>query len=462
MTTAAPAPVAPGPKGAPPRTAPRPAKRHPSDQRDRESSDPVANGGPALAFLAVLQGVPKTVAPTPDHGSSTIPAASAKTGPATGPVVAPALPSGQRATAAGSIGARGTSRPATTHASTPEAGSETSPAGAGAPNRPSAAPAATPGQRATAIPNPLAVAAGGEPPGARSRGTGTTSTDPKPTAPSSLGAVARTGVPAATAIAGLGGAATGQGQAHTASGERAPSGSSAHPVRPVPPRPSDPSNGTSAATRGPTGPIAPGVAGVAAWDRTTSPDHTSGDGKKAVTGSGGLLGTGTPRSAAGVTPNPAAGPIPPSGGNAPSDLTQTVPAQVIQQLIEQPPRPNTTVVLRLDPPMLGSVVLRVVAGGGNRIRLHFGVDDPSVGDALTGGLARLESALRAQGLSPEGLSVGLNNTQLGGGPAGQSGQESPRSLAGPRDRGTTIGIQPSSEPVSVARTNGGRYIDYLL
>ncbi|HLH28002.1 MAG TPA: flagellar hook-length control protein FliK [Acidimicrobiales bacterium] len=142
-----------------------------------------------------------------------------------------------------------------------------------------------------------------------------------------------------------------------------------------------------------------------------------------------------------------------------------MPSQVIQQLIERPPRPNTTVVLRLDPPLLGSVVLRVIAGDGNRIRLHFGVDDPRVGDALTAGLGRLESALRAQGLSPQGLSVGLNNTQLGGGPPGQSGQDAPPTFGGrPAGGGSgAIEVAPTAgEPASLVRANGGRYIDYLL
>ena len=466
MTTAAPAPVAPGPKGAPPRTAPRPSKRNPSDQHHQESPDSVANGGPALAFLAILQNVPKTVTPTLDHGSPPSQAAGTKTGPAVGMVVAPARPSGQPATepidvsgvAAGPLGAGGASTSAATRAGTSETASKTNRAGAGAPNRPQVEPAPTPGQPAMAALSAPAAIAGGEPPNARSRGAGPESSDAKPTVPTQ----SATGARSAPVAAVPGGAATGQGQAQTASGERAPFGPPATPGRPAAARPGDAST-ISPTTGGSVGTIAPNVAaGAPAWDRTKSPDHTQGDGKKAATGSDGIGGTGSSQGTAAVTTDLAAGPAASSVGNTPAELAQTVPTQVIQQLLQPPPRANTTVVLRLDPPMLGSVVLRVVAGGGNRIRLHFEVDDPSVGDALTGGLGRLESALRAQGLSPEGLSVGLNNTQLGSGPSGQSGQESPRSFAGPRDRGTTLGIQPSSDPVSAVRANGGRYIDYLL
>lgn len=160
---------------------------------------------------------------------------------------------------------------------------------------------------------------------------------------------------------------------------------------------------------------------------------------------------------------PATAGSPPSPSGAP-DVSRPVPAQVLQQIAAQPLALGTTVVIRLDPPLLGNVVLRVVAGDGKRIRLHFQVDEPEVGDALASSLGKLESALRAQGLNPEGLSVGLATAQTAGDP---SGQPDPRPFAAqashssPRSAHLAPDRAPADPPRPV-RIGGGRYIDFLL
>lgn len=473
MTTAAPASTAPGPKSAPPRTAARPAKRQPSDQRDHESKDPLATVSPALAFLAVLQSLTGTVAPTINHGSSTSLTAGPKAGGTATPVVALGKASGQPATASETTITSGAA--ASPHQTDGGAVSVSTPIGppgamprasqAGAAgqtsNRPSVVPASASIVPTAAVAGQQAAGDGARPVAATIRPPGNGSAAPKQPAPPS--GVAPAGGPPPPVAAGPASAATGQGPAQTPPGQRAPTGAVTRPGQPSPARSGDLSPESSTTASELAGPIKPNLAvGVAAWGRAKTAADGSGGGKKAPTKSDATAAGGSLRSAPVVAPGLAPGPAAPPGASAPADLTQTVPAQVIQQLLEQPPRANTTVVLRLDPPLLGSVVLRVVAGDGNRIRLHFGVDDPSVGDALVGGLGRLESALRAQGLSPQGLSVSLNNTQLGSGSPGQSGQESPRSFGSRREPGAPIPTQPSSDAVSAIRATGGRYIDYFL
>jgi hypothetical protein len=140
---------------------------------------------------------------------------------------------------------------------------------------------------------------------------------------------------------------------------------------------------------------------------------------------------------------------------------EALPAR-ISQLIQPPPPAETTVVLRLEPPLLGSVVLRVVASDSGRIQLHFRVDDPAVRDALASHRQGIESVLLAQGLSPAGFSVDLGGVQTGTGfgTSGQAADRPPRSPGG-RAAGADgpTAAPPDPRP---GEGIGGRYIDYRL
>jgi hypothetical protein len=199
---------------------------------------------------------------------------------------------------------------------------------------------------------------------------------------------------------------------------------------------------------------------IPAWDRSHAPsDHGGGTGAKGDRG--GTRGQSATPPLAGDTTTLAA----PASGNGRStelsEVVQTVPAQVVQQILTNPPTVGTTVVMRLDPPALGSVVLRVMAGEGKRIRLHFDAEDPIVRDALTNSLDELARTLRAHGLSPEGISVGPHTAQFQSGASGQPGHQSDTPGQSGVRRMQEESTEAASE-MSIERPGGGRYIDLFL
>lgn len=145
------------------------------------------------------------------------------------------------------------------------------------------------------------------------------------------------------------------------------------------------------------------------------------------------------------------------------EVTRNVPAQLVQ-LVQPLPPVGTTVVMQLDPPLLGSVLLRVVANQSGRIQLHFRVEDPAVRDALASSRPQIESALLAQGLSPSGFSVDLGSvqTQTNFSSSDQTSDPNPR----PRGGLAASTVEPDGRSVldqyPGEGVNGGRYVDYRL
>jgi hypothetical protein len=85
--------------------------------------------------------------------------------------------------------------------------------------------------------------------------------------------------------------------------------------------------------------------------------------------------------------------------------------QVLDRLSRTPT--DTTVVLRLNPPLLGAVTLRIVADGGQRIHLRVQAERPEVASALEAGWGQLAGALRARGLTPQSFTVAVANPVAG-------------------------------------------------
>ena len=165
--------------------------------------------------------------------------------------------------------------------------------------------------------------------------------------------------------------------------------------------------------------------------------------------------------------SPAASTEPSSGlATAPSGVLANVPAQVVR-LLNQQPTNGTAVVMRLDPPTLGSVVLRIVSVDGQRVRVHFRVDDPVVRDTLADQWHQLETALVARGLVPDGFSVDLGSIQTTMDSSGQTGSNAARSGNGPGPVASSIAARSAREDQTVesapsGRDHGGRYIDCRL
>lgn len=181
-------------------------------------------------------------------------------------------------------------------------------------------------------------------------------------------------------------------------------------------------------------------------------------------GTTGLAPSSTAWTAVGSTPAaPVLQDLPPGHFGAPPEVARAVPSQILP-LLDRLPQNGAALVLRLDPPTLGTVVLRVVAGEGRRVRLHFQVEDSAVGNALADGWDQLEAALRAQGLLPEGFTVDLNSAHHPNGRSDQ-GASSPGHDASPSGRRVAAlpTLDQSLADAEVVDMRGsGRYIDYRL
>lgn len=205
---------------------------------------------------------------------------------------------------------------------------------------------------------------------------------------------------------------------------------------------------------GPTSPIADSMSSPNDSGSTVSETKkTSGTGIDGGATSGLASGASQPAVPAATTPT-----------SVPPEIIRSVPAQVLQQLAGTQLQAGMTLVMQLDPPLLGKVLLRVSSGKGGRIRLHFQVDDATVGDALAGSLDQLTNALRAEGVSPEGVSIGLNTAQMSSDSSGQSGQQQ-SSHPSVNSIGPRVG-SPVEATASVSTSSGhtptSRYIDYIL
>jgi hypothetical protein len=100
--------------------------------------------------------------------------------------------------------------------------------------------------------------------------------------------------------------------------------------------------------------------------------------------------------------------VAPGGSAAPA---ANVPTQVLDYLAGQDLRAgHVAMVLRLNPPELGQVVLQIQARDGRNLRLQFQVEHAATGDALLRGKEHIEGVLRARGLATEGFVVDLAGT----------------------------------------------------
>lgn len=168
-------------------------------------------------------------------------------------------------------------------------------------------------------------------------------------------------------------------------------------------------------------------------------------------------------------------------GASPELASANVPSQVLSFIAGHAfPRGDTTLVMRLTPPELGSIVLQIQSFDGQRLRLRFEVEHAAAGDALLRGKEQIESVLRGRGLVPDTFAVDLSKTPAdpstatgsfawangGSGPGAFSDdsgsddreqkERSTRTAPVPRGAGISIG------PSDAALIPGGSLVDYRL
>ncbi len=162
----------------------------------------------------------------------------------------------------------------------------------------------------------------------------------------------------------------------------------------------------------------------------------------------------------------------PGNPDAVQNVVQSLPTSMIRQALDNGSfaSPGVALVLQLDPPELGRVVVRIVAGDDRHIRLHFKVDDLAVQETLSESWSHLESSLKAHGLNPSGFSVDLNQASTNGDIFGQSGGNQPNLSGGqPNHSASLVQSVSKDDPLSDS-LNGSltqsrpsqHLVDYIL
>lgn len=111
-------------------------------------------------------------------------------------------------------------------------------------------------------------------------------------------------------------------------------------------------------------------------------------------------------------------------GEAGSEALATVPGQVVRQLAAHlpPGAGEKTLVMRLNPPTLGEVLLRITSREGQPIRLRFDVAHGETREALARGASHIEDLLRSHGLAADGFSIDVHATAADRPPIAGDGQ----------------------------------------
>jgi len=183
----------------------------------------------------------------------------------------------------------------------------------------------------------------------------------------------------------------------------------------------------------------------------------------------------------GVAFSPASGAGPAAGATAAQTVdgyshvpTNSIVEQVRSHLLSQglnlgPGRKgNSVVVLRLDPPTLGKVLVRIEKGDGAQIQIHFRVEDRAVRDALVSGWSQLDRALRAEGFTPANASVEISPFQTATSDMGNAGQGgSPTGFANQQSaQGANYSLSEAvvgpAETAPSMLSDSGHYVDYRL